>query len=118
MLGWFFRLFNKTFDATNKGYTWIVQRLVRFAFVTLLVYCGLLALTGLGFKTIPTGFIPAQDQGYLIAIAQLPDGASLQRTEEVRKKLSDGGAQDSGRQRTRWKSRGCPRWIPRTARTP
>ena len=89
MLGWFFRLFNKTFDATNKAYTWIVTRLVRFAAITLLIYAGLLVLTGLGFKIIPTGFIPAQDQGYLIAIAQLPDGASLQRTDEVRKKLSE-----------------------------
>ncbi len=89
VLGWFFRLFNKTFDATNKGYTWIVQRLVRFSFFTLLVYAGLLVLTGLGFKTISTGFIPSQDQGYLIAIAQLPDGASLQRTEIVRKELSE-----------------------------
>ena len=89
LLGWFFRLFNKTFEATNKGYTWLVQKLVRFALVTLLVYIGLLVLTGLGFKTIPTGFIPAQDQGYLIAIAQLPDGASLQRTEVVRQKLSE-----------------------------
>ena len=89
LLGWFFRLFNRGFDATNRGYTWIVQRLVRFAAVALLVYAGLLVLTGLGFKTIPTGFIPAQDQGYLIAIAQLPDGASLQRTEEVRAKLSE-----------------------------
>ena len=89
LLGWFFRLFNRTFDATNRGYTWIVQRLVRFSAVALLVYAGLLALTALGFKTIPTGFIPAQDQGYLIAIAQLPDGASLQRTEEVRRKLSE-----------------------------
>ena len=89
VLGWFFRLFNRGFDATNRGYTWLVTRLVRFSAVALLVYAGLLALTGLGFKTIPTGFIPAQDQGYLIAIAQLPDGASLQRTDEVRKKLSD-----------------------------
>ena len=87
-LGWFFRLFNRTFDAANRGYTWIVQRLVRFSAVVLLAYAGLLALTVLGFKTIPVGFIPSQDQGYLIAIAQLPDAASLQRTDAVREKLS------------------------------
>jgi multidrug efflux pump len=87
--GWFFRLFNKGFDAANRGYTWIVGRLVRFALVAVVVYVGLLLLTGLGFKTIPTGFIPTQDQGYLIAVAQLPDGASLQRTEAVRQKLSE-----------------------------
>ncbi len=89
LLGWFFRLFNRGFDATNRGYTWLVTRLVRFAAVTLLVYAALLVATGFGFKLIPTGFIPAQDQGYLIAIAQLPDGASLQRTEEVRQRLSE-----------------------------
>ena len=88
LLGWFFRLFNKTFDAANRGYTWIVQRLIRFSVVTLLVYVGLLALTGVGFKTIPTGFIPTQDQGYIFCVAQLPDGASLQRTEDVRKQIS------------------------------
>ncbi len=87
-LGWFFRLFNRGFDATNRGYTWIVQRLVRFSAIAVLVYAGLLVLTGFGFKIIPTGFIPTQDQGYLIAIAQLPDAASLQRTEEVRAKFS------------------------------
>jgi multidrug efflux pump len=87
-LGWFFRLFNRGFDATNRVYTWIVGRLVRFALVAVVVYVGLLLLTGLGFKTIPTGFIPTQDQGYLIAVAQLPDGASLQRTEAVRQQLS------------------------------
>ncbi len=89
LLGWFFRLFNKTFDAANRGYTWIVQRLIRFSVFALLVYAGLLVLTGVGFKTIPTGFIPTQDQGYLFCVAQLPDGASLQRTDAVRKQISE-----------------------------
>ena len=89
MLGWFFRLFNKTFDAANRGYTWIVQRLIRFALISLAVYAGLLVLTGVGFKVIPTGFIPTQDQGYVFCVAQLPDGASLQRTDAVRKEISD-----------------------------
>ena len=89
LLGWFFRLFNKTFDAANRAYTWIVTRLIRFAFIALLVYAGLLFLTGVGFKTIPTGFIPTQDQGYIFCVAQLPDGASLQRTDAVRKQISD-----------------------------
>lgn len=88
LLGWFFRLFNKAFDATNRGYTWVVQKLVRFALVALLIYVGLLVLTGFGFKIIPTGFIPTQDQGYILAIAQLPDGASLQRTNAVREEFA------------------------------
>ena len=89
VLGWFFRLFNKGFEAANKGYVWIVQRLIRFAVIALAVYVGLLCLTGIGFKTIPTGFIPSQDQGYIFCVAQLPDGASLQRTDAVRKEISD-----------------------------
>ena len=66
-----------------------MTRLIRFALFALIVYVGLLALTGVGFKTIPTGFIPTQDQGYIICVAQLPDGASLQRTDAVRKQISD-----------------------------
>ena len=96
VLGWFFRLFNKTFDAANRGYTWVVMRLIRFSVVTLLVYLGLLVCTGLGFKIIPTGFIPTQDQGYIFAVAQLPDGASLQRTDAVRKQMSELGRQVPG----------------------
>ena len=89
VLGWFFRLFNKTFDSARKGYGGIVRRLLRVAAIALIVYVGLLVLTGIGFKSIPIGFIPPQDQGYLIAFAQLPDGASLQRSDEVRKKMSE-----------------------------
>src|SRR5271166_2115252 len=87
VLGWFFRLFNRGFDATVKGYTWAVRRLLRLAAVVLLVYAGLLVLTALGFKTVPVGFIPLQDQGYLIGLAQLPDGASLQRSDEMRQQM-------------------------------
>jgi multidrug efflux pump len=87
LLGWFFSLFNKSFSAATNAYTCAVRRLLRLAAVVLLVYLGLLFLTGLGFKTVPVGFIPLQDQGYLIGLAQLPDGASLQRADEVRQKM-------------------------------
>jgi multidrug efflux pump len=89
VLGWFFRLFNRSFTAAVHGYTWAVRRLLRLAAIALLIYAGLLLLTFFGFKTVPTGFIPTQDQGYLIAFAQLPDGASLQRSEEVRQQMSE-----------------------------
>jgi multidrug efflux pump len=89
LLGWFFRLFNKGFGASVKGYIWAVRRLLRFAAIALLVYVGFLVLTYFGFKAVPSGFIPTQDQGYLIVFAQLPDGASLQRAEEVRKQISE-----------------------------
>jgi multidrug efflux pump len=89
LFGWFFRLFNKAFGASVSGYIWAVRRLLRFAAIALLVYVGFLVLTFFGFKAVPSGFIPTQDQGYLIVFAQLPDGASLQRSEEVRKQISE-----------------------------
>jgi multidrug efflux pump subunit AcrB len=87
LLGWFFGLFNRGFGSATKAYAWAVRRLVRVAAVALLVYGGLLMLTFLGFKVVPAGFIPIQDQGYLLGLAQLPDGASLQRSEEVRQQM-------------------------------
>ena len=83
LLGWFFRLFNKGFDRTTKGYTRAVGGTLRRAAVALTVYAGLLCLTWGGFKIVPGGFIPTQDSGYLIVFAQLPDGASLERTEKI-----------------------------------
>src|SRR5215469_11658617 len=86
-LGWFFRLFNKGFDAATNAYAATVRRLLRLAAVVLLVYVGLIVLTFFGFKTVPVGFIPMQDQGYLIGLAQLPDGATLQRSDEMRQQM-------------------------------
>ncbi|MBV9673524.1 MAG: efflux RND transporter permease subunit, partial [Verrucomicrobia bacterium] len=88
ILGWFFRLFNRSFDAVVKVYSSILRRMLRLAAIVLLVYVGFLLLTAIGFQKVPIGFIPTQDQGYLIALAQLPDGASLQRSEEVRRQMS------------------------------
>jgi multidrug efflux pump len=88
VLGWFFRGFNRAFGAATSGYSRIVNTLLRLAAIVLIIYLGLLFLTGLGFQVVPGGFIPTQDQGYLIVLAQLPDGASLQRTEAVLEQVS------------------------------
>ena len=82
-LGSFFRGFNRSFDRTAAGYGWIVSKLLPVSMVVLLVYCGLLGLTYWSFQKAPTGFIPQQDQGRLIVSLQLPDSASLQRTQEA-----------------------------------
>jgi multidrug efflux pump len=82
-LGWFFRLFNTGFDRGANGYARIVGRLLRLAVIVLVVYGGLLYLTYKGFTTVPTGFIPTQDKGYLVVNVQLPDAASLERTAAV-----------------------------------
>ena len=87
--GWFFKLFDKGLETATGGYVWVVKRAVRFAVVTLTVFAGLLGLTYFGFTQVPTGFIPPQDQGYLIVSIQLPDGASLDRTEAVVKAAVD-----------------------------
>ncbi len=89
VLARFFAGFNTAFDATIKGYGSIVTGLVRAAVIVLVVYGLLMALTVQGFRTVPVGFIPEQDKGYLVVNAQLPDGASLERTEKVVRRLRE-----------------------------
>jgi gold/copper resistance efflux pump len=89
LFGWFFRLFNRFFDTASNAYVWSVRRAVRLSALVLLVYAGLLGMTWMGFQTVPSGFVPAQDKYYLVGIAQLPTGASLDRTEAVVKKMSE-----------------------------
>jgi HAE1 family hydrophobic/amphiphilic exporter-1 len=67
----------------SKGYAAATRRLVRLSVLMLVVYAGLIGLTGWQFARTPTGFIPQQDQGYLITVLQLPPGSSLARTDEV-----------------------------------
>jgi multidrug efflux pump len=88
LLGAFFRVFNWFFDVTINIYGRLVAGLLRVSFIALLVYGGMMFLTYLGFKTVPVGFIPEQDKGYLVLNAQLPDGASLDRTDKVVREMS------------------------------
>ena len=88
-LGWFFKGFNKTFDATTNFYERLVKLCLRGAVIGLVVYVGLLFLTYKGFTIVPTGFVPAQDKGYLLVSAQLPDSASLERTQNVMKRVDE-----------------------------
>lgn len=87
--GWLFRPFNRFFVKASNGYVGAVGRVIRVSGVALVVYAGLIVLTWLGFSNTPTGFVPAQDKQYLVAFAQLPDAASLDRTEDVIKRMSD-----------------------------
>jgi multidrug efflux pump len=82
-LGHFFRGFNRVFDRATRAYGKAVGWCLRLSVIVLLVYVGLIGLTGFGFTRIPSGFVPSQDKGYLLAIIQLPDAASLERTVEV-----------------------------------
>jgi multidrug efflux pump len=89
VLGLFFRGFNRGFDITTTGYGGAVRLFIRVAPLMVLAYAGLMALTVQGFRIVPAGFIPEQDKGYVVVNAQLPDGASLERTEAVVARLRE-----------------------------
>ncbi|AZZ95247.1 multidrug efflux RND transporter permease subunit [Hahella sp. KA22] len=85
---WLFAPFNKFFAKASNAYTWGVKRIIRGGLVILVVYGGLIGLTYHQFQTTPVGFVPQQDKQYLVSFAQLPDAASLDRTEEVIREMS------------------------------
>ncbi|KPN90700.1 MULTISPECIES: efflux RND transporter permease subunit [Pseudomonas] len=87
--GWLFRPFNRFFEKASHGYVGTVGRVIRSSGIALLLYAGLMVLTFFGFANTPTGFVPGQDKQYLVAFAQLPDASSLDRTEDVIKRMSD-----------------------------
>jgi len=89
LLGWFFRPFNRFFDWASGQYSKAVARVIRVSVVALAVYAGLIFLTGRIFQAVPAGFIPSQDKQFLICVAQLPDAASLDRTDAVIRRMSD-----------------------------
>ncbi len=83
LLGPVFRAFNRLFDAISGGYARGVAAVVGHGRLAMLVYLGLLVVTWRIFAWYPQGFVPLQDQRYLIATVQLPDGAGVQRTADV-----------------------------------
>ena len=88
LFGWFFRGFNRVFKRGSSLYAGGVVRVLRVAVMALVVYGGLIVLTGAGFAKVPQGFVPPQDKDYLVAFAQLPDGATLDRTDKVIRQMS------------------------------
>ena len=88
LFGWFFRGFNRFFGRASGAYTAGVGRVLRVASVAIVLYVGLIGLTAAGFSRVPPGFVPTQDKEYLVAFAQLPDGATLDRTDAVIRKMS------------------------------
>ena len=84
--------FNRGFDRVSEGYSWIVLHVVRSVVglaCAFLVFLGLLGATWFMGTKVPAGFIPTMDQGYAIVVIQLPDGASLERTDAVVKRVAD-----------------------------
>lgn len=84
-----FQPFNRLFARGSERYGKAVRKIIRFGGLTGVLYLGLLGLTGGIFANTPTGYVPQQDKQYLVAFAQLPDAASLERTEAVIKRMSE-----------------------------
>jgi HAE1 family hydrophobic/amphiphilic exporter-1 len=83
----FFAWFNRVFDRATNGYVSVSSLLIRRAGVALVVLLGFAVLAGTLGKKLPSSFVPDEDQGYFYLNVQLPDAASLQRTDEVCRKL-------------------------------
>jgi hydrophobe/amphiphile efflux-1 (HAE1) family protein len=83
------RKFNEGFDWLSNQYGRVTAKLVRLVAIVLVVYVGLLALTAWRLVDTPSGFIPEQDQGFLIGVIQLPAGSSLDRTQQVMLRAKD-----------------------------
>jgi len=88
-LGWFFRPFNRFFTRASNGYVGAVSRILGRSSIAVFLYAGLIAVTLYGFAHTPTGFVPAQDKQYLVGFAQLPDAATLDRTQTVVRRMTD-----------------------------
>ncbi|VXD00510.1 Efflux pump membrane transporter BepE [Pseudomonas sp. 8Z] len=97
---WLFGPFNRVFERASHGYVATVRRVLRGSSIAMLVYGGLLVLGYLGFSSTPAGFVPQQDKQYLVAFAQLPDAATLDRTEAVIKRMSEIAAKHPGVENT------------------
>src|SRR5919112_1655070 len=95
-LGWLFRPFNRAFARGSDRYGSAVRGVVRRKGAVLGVYAVLLVLTYVGFSKVPKGFVPTQDKQYLVAFAQLPDAATLDRTEKVIRQMAEIGSKQPG----------------------
>src|SRR6201995_621063 len=85
----FYRGFNSVYDRMEKRYAALIKTMVTHSGVSVAIALILIAVAGYGLSKVPTGFLPIEDQGYLIAAVQLPDGAALERTQKVLDKVAD-----------------------------
>ncbi|MCK0198655.1 efflux RND transporter permease subunit [Ancylobacter sp. 6x-1] len=89
LFGWFFRGFNVVFRRGSQGYGKGVGGILHVKSLVMLFYAVMLGATWWMFQAVPSGFVPAQDKQYLVGFAQLPDGATLDRTEEVIRRMTE-----------------------------
>ena len=95
-LGWLFNLFNKVFDRSQRGYVKSVRVFASHKLILMALFSILVGCTVYVFKIVPPGYIPAQDKQYLISFAQLPTGATLDRTEKVMREIADAALSEKG----------------------
>jgi multidrug efflux pump len=96
VLGPFFNRFNAVFHRGSENYGTGVGGILKRKSGAMFVYAGLLVLTFVGFQLVPPGFVPTQDKAYLVSFAQLPEGATLDRTEKVIRQMSDIALKEPG----------------------
>jgi len=82
-----YRAFNRGYGVVERGYAGLIAHMVRRSALMTIAALAVVAVTGYGFSRIATGFLPIEDQGYLIALVQLPEGASLERTQKTLDKV-------------------------------
>jgi len=85
----FYRGFNRVYDRTERWYAALIARLVSRSGISVAVALAIIAIVGYGLSRVPTGFLPIEDQGYLLTSVQLPDGASLERTQKVLDRVTE-----------------------------
>lgn len=91
-----YRGFNRVYDRFEAGYAWLIGRMANRSGLMVAIALIITALSVYGFTRIPTGFLPIEDQGYLLASVQLPDGASLERTQKVLDRVQEIGKRTKG----------------------
>jgi multidrug efflux pump len=96
LFGWVFRPFNRFWGRSSERYSRGVAGVLRHRGAVMGVFLALVAVTWGLFQLVPKGFIPVQDKQYLVAFAQLPDAASLDRTEEVVRRMTEIGLSTPG----------------------
>src|ERR1700676_5560291 len=93
---WFYRGFNAVYDRLERGYAGLIGRMVEHSNLSVIIALVLIGIGGYGLSRVATGFIPIEDQGYLLAAVQLPDGASLDRTQRVLSEVSEMAGKSGG----------------------
>lgn len=96
LFGWFFRIFNAGFDKGQQFYERAVCVFTRRRVIMMIAFSILVGITAYSFTLVPRGFVPSQDKGYLISFAQLPPGATLERTEDVIRRMADIALKEEG----------------------